>query len=92
MLISGVLLLQEHALSNTATRIRALMEDFNWELFDHPPYSRGMLRATTTSVSSWRPGCDHIEQVMESIKVAGKQLLIPRYDKCLDSGCDSFET
>jgi transposase len=37
MLTYGVMLLHENARPHTATR--ALLEHFNWELFDHPPYS-----------------------------------------------------
>jgi transposase len=32
-------LLHETALPHTAARTRALLEHFNWELFDHPRYS-----------------------------------------------------
>jgi transposase len=39
MLISGVVLLNDNARPHTATRTRALLENFNWGLFDHPPYS-----------------------------------------------------
>jgi transposase len=39
MLIDGVELLHGNALPSTAARTRALLEHFNWELFDHPPYS-----------------------------------------------------
>jgi hypothetical protein len=39
MLISGVVLLHDNALPRTAARTRALLEHFDWELFDHPPYS-----------------------------------------------------
>jgi hypothetical protein len=39
MLTSGVVLLHETALPHTDARTRALLEHFNWELFDHPRYS-----------------------------------------------------
>jgi histone-lysine N-methyltransferase SETMAR len=39
MLTSGVVLLQDNARPHTAARTQALLEHFNWELFDHPPYS-----------------------------------------------------
>jgi hypothetical protein len=45
-LTSGVVLLHEDARPHTAAHNRALMEHFNWELFDHPPYSPD-LTATT---------------------------------------------
>jgi hypothetical protein len=40
MLTSGVVLLHDNALLHTAARTRALLEHFNWELRDHPPYNR----------------------------------------------------
>jgi transposase len=39
MLIYGVVLLHDNAFPHTAARTRALMEHFNWELSDYPPYS-----------------------------------------------------
>jgi hypothetical protein len=39
MLISGVVLLHVNARPHTAARTRALLDHFNWELFDHPLYS-----------------------------------------------------
>jgi transposase len=42
MLISGVVLLHDNARPHTAARIRALLQHFNWELSDHPPYSHDL--------------------------------------------------
>jgi histone-lysine N-methyltransferase SETMAR len=39
MLTPSVLLLQDNASAHTDARTRALLEHFNWELFDHPLYS-----------------------------------------------------
>jgi histone-lysine N-methyltransferase SETMAR len=41
MLTYGVVLLHGNVRPHTSTaaRIRALLEHFNWELSDHPPYS-----------------------------------------------------
>jgi histone-lysine N-methyltransferase SETMAR len=39
MLTFGVVLLYDNARPHTAACTRALLEHFNWELFDHPPYS-----------------------------------------------------
>jgi hypothetical protein len=38
MLTAGVVLLQDNARPHTAACIRALLEHFNWDLFDHPLY------------------------------------------------------
>jgi transposase len=39
MLTSGVVLLHDNVRQHTAARTRALLEHFDWELFDHPPYN-----------------------------------------------------
>jgi hypothetical protein len=39
MLTYGIVLLRDNAHPLTAVRTPALLEHFNWELFDHPPYS-----------------------------------------------------
>jgi hypothetical protein len=38
MMTSGVVLLHDNAHPHTAAHTQALLEHFNWELFDHPPY------------------------------------------------------
>jgi hypothetical protein len=39
MLTKGVVLLQDNARPHTAARTNVLIELFNWEIFDHLPYS-----------------------------------------------------
>jgi transposase len=39
MLTPGVVLLHDNLRPRTVARTRSLLEHFNWELFDHPPYS-----------------------------------------------------
>jgi hypothetical protein len=39
MLTSSVVLLHDNARPHTAARFRPLLEHFNWELFEHLPYS-----------------------------------------------------
>jgi histone-lysine N-methyltransferase SETMAR len=39
MLTKGVVLLHDNARPHTAARTTALIKRFNWESFDHPPYS-----------------------------------------------------
>jgi len=39
MFSKGVILLHDNARPHTAARINALIKLFNWETFDHPPYS-----------------------------------------------------
>jgi hypothetical protein len=38
MLTCGVVLPRENVCLHAAARTRSLLEHFNWELFDHPPY------------------------------------------------------
>jgi histone-lysine N-methyltransferase SETMAR len=47
MLTSGVMLHHDNARPHRSTRTRALLENFNWELFDHPLYSPDLILATT---------------------------------------------
>jgi hypothetical protein len=39
MLKSGILLLDDNALLHTIAHTVVLLKHFNWELFDHHPYS-----------------------------------------------------
>jgi transposase len=39
MFTKGVVLLHDNARPHTVTRTNALIRLFNWEIFDHPPYS-----------------------------------------------------
>jgi hypothetical protein len=39
MLIYSVVLLHGNVCPHTAARTRAILEHFNWELFDHHPYN-----------------------------------------------------
>jgi histone-lysine N-methyltransferase SETMAR len=58
MLTSGVVLLHDNASPHTAVGTRALLEHFNWELFDHPPYSPHLAPSdynlfTRTNLKNW---------------------------------------
>jgi transposase len=52
MLTYGVVLLHDIARQRTSTvaRTRALLEHYNWELFDHPPYSPDLTPSDCTPV------------------------------------------
>jgi transposase len=43
MLTYGVVVLHDNARPHTAARTQALLEQFSWELFDHPPYSPDLI-------------------------------------------------
>jgi transposase len=107
MLKSGVVLLQDNAHSHTAAPTRALLEQFNWELSDHPPYSPDitpdnyhLFTYLKNRLRSQR--FSNNEELMEGVKTwssspaedffdTGIQKLIPQYDKCLSSGSDYVE-
>jgi hypothetical protein len=104
MLTYGVVLLHDNVLPHTATRIRALLQHFIWELSDHPPYSPDFAPRDYhlfTHLKNWLESqrFNNNEELMEGVKmwlssqVAGFfntdiQKLIPRYGKCLHSGYD----
>jgi hypothetical protein len=59
MLTSGIVLFLDNAHLHTAAHTRVLQKHFNWELFDHPPYSPDTLRVTITCLPTWKTGWNH---------------------------------
>jgi hypothetical protein len=100
MLTYGVVLLRDRSFPHRAARTRALLENFNWELFDHPPYSHDLVpRDHHLSVYlknlARSQGFNNNEELMEDVNIMlsshvadffdrGMQKYIPRY-KCLNS-------
>jgi transposase len=74
MLTYGIVLLHDNACPHTAARTRALLEHFNWELFDHPSYSPDLALIDyhlSTYVKNWL-GSQHFnnnEELMEGVKM-----------------------
>jgi histone-lysine N-methyltransferase SETMAR len=83
------------------------LQHFNWELFDHPPYSPD-LAPNNYNLFTYLKNClgsqhfNNNEEFMEGVKTwlssktadffdTGIQKLIPQYDKCLNSGTDYVE-
>jgi histone-lysine N-methyltransferase SETMAR len=99
MLTSGVVFLHDSAHLYTAGRSRALLEPFNWELFDHPPYSPDLALSDYhlfTYLKNWLGSqrFNNNKELMEGVKTwlsSQAQKLIPRYDKCLSLGGDYVE-
>jgi hypothetical protein len=92
---------------HTAAHTQALLEHFNWELFDHLPYGPDLAPYDYhlfTYLEDWL-GSQHFtnnEEVMEGVITwlssqaadlfdTGIQKLIPQYNKCLNSGNDYVE-
>jgi hypothetical protein len=107
MVTSNVVLLHENVCPHTAPCTRALPEHFNWELFDHPPYSPDLTLNDYhlfTYPKNWL-GSQHFnnnEELMEGLKTwlssqaanyfnTGIQKLIPQCDKCLNSSSGYIE-
>jgi hypothetical protein len=104
MLISSVMLLHDTARPHTAARTRAPLEHFNWELFDHTPYSHDLASSyyhLFTYLKNWLESqrFNNNEELMECVQTwlssqtadfFDIQKLIPRH-KCLSSGCDYTE-
>jgi histone-lysine N-methyltransferase SETMAR len=102
---SSIVLLHYNAHPHTAAYTRVLLEHFNWELFDHPPYSPDLtLSNYHLYLKSWL-GSKHFnnnEELSEGVKMwltsqgadffyVGIQKLVPQYDNCLNSGSDYTE-
>jgi hypothetical protein len=84
-----------------------LLEHFNWELFGHPPHSPDLAPNDYhlfIYLKNWLQSqlFSNNEELMEGVKMwlssqaadffyKGLQKLIPRYDKCLNFGCDYVE-
>jgi len=100
MLTKGIVLLQDKARPHTAARTNAVMNLFNWEIFDHPPYSPGLPPSDYhlfTKMKVWlAPRRFHTnEELMDGVNNwlhnlatpffdEGLQKLVSRYDKCLN--------
>jgi transposase len=74
MLTYGVVLLHGNVHPHTAARTRALLEHFNWELFDYPPYSHDLSPSDYhlfTCLKNWLES-QHFknnEELMEGVKM-----------------------
>jgi transposase len=73
MLTSGVVLLHDNACPHTAARTSALLEHFNWELFEHPPYSPDLAPSDYhlfTYLKNWLGSqrFNNNEELMEGVK------------------------
>jgi histone-lysine N-methyltransferase SETMAR len=109
MLTSSVLvvLLHDNTRLHKSARTRALLEHFNWELFDHSSYSLDLAPSDHhlfTYQKNWLRSqrVNNNEEMMDGVKTwlssqtadffdTGIHKLIRRYDKCLISGGDYVE-
>jgi hypothetical protein len=108
MLTHGVrvVFLNDSVRPHTAARSRALLENFDWELFDHPLYSHDLALRDYhlfAYLKNWLGSQSfNSNELMEGVKTwlssqatdfsdTGLHNLIPRYDSCLNSGGDFVE-
>jgi transposase len=107
MLISGVVLFHDNSRPHRAAHTQALMEQLNWELFHHPPYSPDVFLSEChlfTYLKNWLGSqCfSNNEELTDDFKMrltsqaadffdTRKQKCIPLYDKCLNYGGDYVE-
>jgi histone-lysine N-methyltransferase SETMAR len=73
MMTSGVVLLHDNDPLHTAAGTRALLEQFNWELSDHHPYSPDLASSDYhlfTCLKNWLRSQHFInnEELMEGVK------------------------
>jgi hypothetical protein len=73
MMTCGVVLLHDNVHPHTAARTQALLEHFDWELFDHPPHSSDLtLRGyhLFTYLRNWlrSQNFNNNEKLMEGVK------------------------
>jgi hypothetical protein len=58
MLTCGIVLLHDNAHLHTAVCTWSLLQHFNWELFDRPPYSPDLAPSNYHLFTYWRTGWD----------------------------------
>jgi len=100
MLTKGFVLLHNNARPHTVARTNALIKLFNWEIFDHPPYSPDLVPSNYhlfIKMKVWLATlCFHTnEELMDGVNnwlcnLAAPffdeelQKLLSQYDKCLN--------
>ena len=108
MLSAGVVLMHDNARPNMARHSTYILQEFSWEVFDHPPYSPDLtpndfhlfLRLKNFLFSQCQRFQNDREAEMSFTQwfqsqaanfCRGIQNLLPRYDKCLNSGDEYVE-
>jgi transposase len=100
MLTKGVVLLHDNARPHAAARTTVLIKVFNWEIFDHPPYSSDLAPSDYhifTKMKVWLATqrfhtneelIDGVNNWLHNLAAPffdeGLQKLVSRYEKCLN--------
>jgi hypothetical protein len=87
MLTYGVALLHDNARLHTAARTRALLEHFNWQLFDHPSYNPD-LALSNYHLFTYLKNCLGLQHFNNSggLMEGAKMLLSSQTADCFDTG------
>ncbi|KAJ4427362.1 hypothetical protein ANN_24982 [Periplaneta americana] len=106
MLSRGVVLLHDNARLHIAASTRELLDQFGWEIFDHPPYSPDLAPSDFhlfTKLKDFLGGtCFGSDEELKTVNTWLNELaaeeyntgilkLVNRYDKCLNVGGDYVE-
>jgi histone-lysine N-methyltransferase SETMAR len=106
-LSSGVTLLHDNARPHAAARTQAMLQEFGWEVFEHPAYCPDLAPSDFHLFPKLKEFLDgrrfeSDEEVKDPVKEwlnglaaevydEGIQELVTRYDKCLNVGGDYVE-
>jgi histone-lysine N-methyltransferase SETMAR len=107
MLSSGVVLIHDNARPHTAAVTRELLAQFQWDVFDHPPYSPDLAPSDFhlfLELKTWLGGqrfhtndelrdavLTHLNTLAAPFYEEGIGKLVHRYDKCLNLHGDYVE-
>jgi histone-lysine N-methyltransferase SETMAR len=99
MLSAGIVFLHDNARPDTAQRTASPLQEFSWEVFNHPPYSPDLapsdfhlflhLKKFHQNFENDRE--EELEFQAADFYDTGIQKLVPRYDKCRNSDGEYVE-
>ena len=86
MLTKGVVILHDKARPHTAARTNDLIKLFNWEIFDHPPYSPDLAPSDYylfTKMKVWlaTQRLHTNEELMDGVNIWLHNLAVPFFDE-----------
>lgn len=100
MLTAGIVFVHDNARPHTAVRTRELLDQFGWDVFDHPPYSPDLAPSDYhlfPNMKKWlgsqrfmndnelKAGVNGwLSAQAAEFYASGIEKLVPRYDKCLN--------